>query len=645
MALIKCPECKKKISDQCENCPQCGYPINKIYKTDESQSADFESIAENTIKNKKSFDIKSLIKKWWFWVAVGVVIAAITTTTILLLNRDTKPKFDKEGNPIFVELTNEVYTNAKKYKGYHINVKGKVFQVMSDNGKVKGIQIWLDPDACEQNMMIYYNTDVEVKQGDYIICSGYIDSVTEYKNAYDAKLYAPLVISSDLVKATYMEVMAPTIATITPENLKQEKYGYAVSIDKIEFSKKETRVYTTVTNNGKALLYFSDAVIVQEGKQYNSTDNYEAEYEKIPYEVVKGVSCSGIIVFPVISTNDFELTIGIHSDDYNEEIDNFTFKIKKDAIVVEKPKETTNSKTNTTNSPSSQTVTNTNDAAIVVAKSYINTYDCATPNSLREHMKSYGYTDSQINYAINNGGLDWASDIKDVIWSYNSEAEEITVTKCIKCHKKFYGEYQLCQESTCKGGVSWSYYHGYSRNDTISKLLNAGYSKADVDAVIKTYKYGEFIDEKDFSDCIVVDGQLCEHFWNEATCQTPSKCPYCGETKGSLAECVYNAHKCIRCGKEEPWSPPKINCSEWVSLKELQEKTNYNVSTSGGNITISDYKMKFVLTGFSGGQSGVIYQLNYNGTLVNYKWETDSGDIYQMIKLKYSDLVAIGVLL
>lgn len=361
MALIKCPECKKKISDQCTNCPNCGYPLDKICEADENQTTDIANSNEETTKIKKSFEIKALIKKWWFWVTIGVVIAAIATTTILLLNRDTKPKFDKEGNPIFVELTNEVYTNAKKYKGYHINIKGKVFQVMSDNGKVKGIQVWLDPDTCEQNMMIYYNTDVEVKQGDYIIGSGYIDSVTEYKNAYDAKLYAPLVISSDLRKATYIEVMAPTIAKTTPENLKQEKFGYSVSIDKIEFAEKETRVYTTVTNNGKALLYFGDSVIVQEGKQYNSTDNYEAEYEKIPYEVLKGVSCSGIIVFPAITTNDFELTIDIHSDDFDEEMEKFTFKITKDTIVAEEPREDVKQNqttSNSTNTPSGKILFN-----------------------------------------------------------------------------------------------------------------------------------------------------------------------------------------------------------------------------------------------------------------------------------------------
>ncbi len=28
MALIECPECKKKVSDTAEACPNCGYPIN-----------------------------------------------------------------------------------------------------------------------------------------------------------------------------------------------------------------------------------------------------------------------------------------------------------------------------------------------------------------------------------------------------------------------------------------------------------------------------------------------------------------------------------------------------------------------------------------------------------------------------------------
>ena len=84
MALIKCPECKKKISDQCGSCPQCGYPINKIGETNENQTTNIEDV-DGTTKAKKSFDIKSLSKKWWLWVAVGVFVTAISIATIVLL--------------------------------------------------------------------------------------------------------------------------------------------------------------------------------------------------------------------------------------------------------------------------------------------------------------------------------------------------------------------------------------------------------------------------------------------------------------------------------------------------------------------------------------------------------------------------------
>ena len=120
MALIKCPECKKKISDQCENCPNCGYPIKSNITVAETEASEESDLSRGS-------KIKTLFKKWWFWVIIGIVLVALVLGSILLINRDTKPKLDKDGNPVFVELTNEVYTNANKYKGYYINIKGKVF--------------------------------------------------------------------------------------------------------------------------------------------------------------------------------------------------------------------------------------------------------------------------------------------------------------------------------------------------------------------------------------------------------------------------------------------------------------------------------------------------------------------------------------
>lgn len=33
MALIKCPECSKEISDKANNCPNCGYPLSELITT------------------------------------------------------------------------------------------------------------------------------------------------------------------------------------------------------------------------------------------------------------------------------------------------------------------------------------------------------------------------------------------------------------------------------------------------------------------------------------------------------------------------------------------------------------------------------------------------------------------------------------
>ena len=47
MALIKCPECGKEISDRAASCPNCGYPIiqetsNISYEEDDFEDDDFE---------------------------------------------------------------------------------------------------------------------------------------------------------------------------------------------------------------------------------------------------------------------------------------------------------------------------------------------------------------------------------------------------------------------------------------------------------------------------------------------------------------------------------------------------------------------------------------------------------------------------
>lgn len=333
MALIKCPECKKKISDQCDNCPKCGYPIKLNLANDTIATADIpEEISEKKEIPKAK---RSIFKKIWFWIVVAVIVAAVATAVILHLNRDAEPKTDEHGNPIFVELTDVVYTNAEEYLGYYINVKGKVFQNLGDNGKVKGVQVWLDPDTCEQNLMIYYTTEDSVKDGDYVVCTGYIKEIRTYTNNYGTELAVPLIYSTDLQKSTYIEAMSPTISTLLVKSTYQ-KLGYSISVSKVEFAENETRVYLTASNKGKSTLYIDtkSSIIVQNGKQFNAKINDEANYEEIPDSLHKGTKAEGVITFPAIKDDEFEYIIEIHSDDYDEEFSPIIFRINQTGKTV-----------------------------------------------------------------------------------------------------------------------------------------------------------------------------------------------------------------------------------------------------------------------------------------------------------------------
>lgn len=71
MALMKCPECKKKVSDQCETCPHCGYSIQKYLASKETEG-DASAVSNPA---KKSISKKTLI----ILIAASVVLLAIIT--------------------------------------------------------------------------------------------------------------------------------------------------------------------------------------------------------------------------------------------------------------------------------------------------------------------------------------------------------------------------------------------------------------------------------------------------------------------------------------------------------------------------------------------------------------------------------------
>ena len=78
MALIKCPECKKKVSDQCDRCPSCGYPIASNLDAVEPNK-DYFAMATAFIKRMIDF----IRKRKQVRIALIVTCAAFAILTIV----------------------------------------------------------------------------------------------------------------------------------------------------------------------------------------------------------------------------------------------------------------------------------------------------------------------------------------------------------------------------------------------------------------------------------------------------------------------------------------------------------------------------------------------------------------------------------
>lgn len=235
-----------------------------------------------------------------------------------------------EEPPLTDSEISSMYTNPAEYKGRKVELTGKVFSEPEYDGNDIYFQMWGDPENSERNTIVMYSGDnVELESEDYIKLSGYIQGTFEGENAFGGKITAPQIVAETLEISSYKDVMAPTISEIVLENPTQEQFGYSVTIDKIELAEKETRVYITVNNSGsdKFSLYSFNSVILQGGKQFGEEANYFADYPEVQTDLNVGVSTEGVFCFPAISNEDFQIILEGFSDNFDEQLEPFTFDI------------------------------------------------------------------------------------------------------------------------------------------------------------------------------------------------------------------------------------------------------------------------------------------------------------------------------
>lgn len=93
-----------------------------------------------------------------------------------------------------------------------------------------------------------------------------------------------------------------------------------MTIQKLEFGKKTTRVYVGLYNETgvPASFYAFDSRIVQGSSQIEPTDSYEYSELEPQSDISPGVRSQGVVTFDAVDPNQpFELQFEWSSEDYN----------------------------------------------------------------------------------------------------------------------------------------------------------------------------------------------------------------------------------------------------------------------------------------------------------------------------------------
>ena len=142
MALIKCPECDKEISDKVKRCPQCGYPIRKTSKL-----------------------IKIVIAVIFF-----IIFALIITFTLTKLNKQNGKSQEVANKDLNIETTQAIDTNEENYL--------EAQNAFESTNYVKAKELFeLNPDYKDSNVYldkIEYNTTYKGCVDDVINCIKYL---------------------------------------------------------------------------------------------------------------------------------------------------------------------------------------------------------------------------------------------------------------------------------------------------------------------------------------------------------------------------------------------------------------------------------------------------------------------------------------
>ena len=265
---------------------------------------------------------------------ITILIMTILSLSLFACGGNSESTKSQEKEYVTEDEIKDIFSSPDKYEGKYVKLSGKVFTEPEKDGEDYALQAWNDFKNAENDFVVHYTKNNDVKIDDYILVDGKIAGEFKGENAFGSTVTCPLIQAESIESQSYIDAVVPTIKELTP-NISNEQHGFKVTVDKVEYADIETRVYLTITNNGEDNVSCGiyDIRIIQDGKQIDqdqtSSSIYDGGYEELSYDVTAGASTSGVIVFPSIDQEkDFKIIVpDTYSDNYELEFDDFSFDI------------------------------------------------------------------------------------------------------------------------------------------------------------------------------------------------------------------------------------------------------------------------------------------------------------------------------
>ena len=217
----------------------------------------------------------------------------------------------------------QMYTDADPFKGSKVTLTGCIFNTPERDDKGAYFQMYCDPEEMEDSVVVHVEGSNEaLKDKEFVEVAGIVKGTFKGENAFGAKLEYPLIEASSVKPIDAQEVISPTLKAIEP-GASVTQGGCTVTVEKVEFAEKVTRVYVQAQNGSNATVSLNtySEVAVQNGKQMDATFNESMylEYPELPYELRAGASAEGVVLFPAMEQADFEFVMTGYDDvNYSE---------------------------------------------------------------------------------------------------------------------------------------------------------------------------------------------------------------------------------------------------------------------------------------------------------------------------------------